>query len=264
MGLFHVVLLAVIQGLTEFLPVSSSGHVVIAAELLDASGSTEALDVVELNIALHLGTLLSILVFYGKHVRQLLGRDRRTIGLLVVGTIPAAIVGLLLRAHAKSWLSSPFLAGCMLLITGCVLLAVPRLERGDAGYQQLSFVRAIRIGIAQAVALLPGISRSGMTITAGLANGLSRDAAAAFSFLLAIPAIGGGAVLELVVLAGDAGRSVPLSSLAVGAVVAFATGLFALWWVVRWLERGRLQYFAYWCIPVGVAVIIWQIAKFWT
>ena len=79
MGLFHVVLLAVIQGLTEFLPVSSSGHVVIAAELLDASGSTEALDVVELNIALHLGTLLSILVFYGKHVRQLLGRDRKSV-----------------------------------------------------------------------------------------------------------------------------------------------------------------------------------------
>jgi undecaprenyl-diphosphatase len=261
MELPQVVLLAIIQGLTEFLPISSSGHVVIVAALFNPSGSPAEYDVVEMNVVLHLGTLFSILVFYGKRVCQLFGRDRRTIGLLIVGTVPAAMVGLPLRMYAKAWLSNPLLAGCMLLITGTVLLSIPRLARGDAAYQRLSYVRAVKIGIAQAIALLPGISRSGTTITAGLASGLSRDSAAAFSFLLAIPAILGGAVLELTALAGGEGLSVPWTSLAVGAVISFATGLFALWWVVRWLERGRLQYFAFWCIPVGMAVIIWQL---WT
>jgi undecaprenyl-diphosphatase len=264
MGPLDIVLLAIVQGLTEFLPVSSSGHVVIVAALLNPSGSPAAWDVVEVNIVLHMGTLLSILVFYGKRVRRLFGRDRRTIGLMFVGTIPAAMVGLLLRTYAKTWLSNPLPAGCLLVITGSVLLAIPRLARGDGPYQQLSYVQAIRIGIAQAVALLPGISRSGMTITAGLANGLSRDSAAAFSFLLAIPAIIGGAVLELKDVAGEQGTSTPLPYLLLGVAVSFATGLFALWWVVRWLERGRLQYFALWCIPVGIAVIIWRLAGFWT
>ena len=108
MGLIQIVLLAIVQGLTEFLPVSSSGHVVIVAYLLNPTGLPETYDVVEVNIVLHVGTLLSVLVFYWQQVRELFGEDRRTISLLVLGTIPAAILGLLLSIYAKPWLKDPF------------------------------------------------------------------------------------------------------------------------------------------------------------
>lgn len=259
MGLIEIVILATIQGLTEFLPVSSSGHLAIVAALLDPSGSAAADDVVEVEIVLHLGTLLSILVFYWHRICRLLGQDRRTLLLLLVGTIPAAAVGLPLKSLASDALSNPLLAGCMLPITGLLLLAVPRLARGSDTYQQLGYRRALWIGIAQAFAILPGISRSGATIATGLANRLDRESAATFSFLLAIPAISGAGLVHLIDLAGKGGSGTQPLHLAIGAVVSFAVGLLALWWVVRWLEQGRLQLFAWWCIPVGIAVIIWQL-----
>lgn len=260
MELFEIFILAMVQGLTEFLPVSSSGHLVIVSALFADTGSWNARDVVEVGIVLHVGTLLSIVVFFWRRIARLLGRDRRTLGLILLGSVPAAAVGVPLKLYGADALGSPLLAGCLLPVTGLVLLLISRLPRGDLAYQRLPYLSALLIGVAQAVALLPGISRSGSTITAGLSQRLSRDSAAAFSFLLAIPALIGAGVIEARELISGDGGATPLAYLGVGVGVSFAAGYAALWWVVRWLESGRLHYFAWWCIPVGLAVVIWQLA----
>jgi undecaprenyl-diphosphatase len=159
----------------------------------------------------------------------------------------------------KGWVGDPFLAGCMLPITGLLLIASGRFQSGTTDYRQMSYGQALLVGLFQAAAILPGISRSGTTIVGGMLAGLKRDSAATFSFLLAIPAICGAVVLELHE-AVTSGTSHDLGPMLIGAVVSFFVGLVALVWLNRWLDRGRLQWFAYWCIPVGLAVIAWQLA----
>ncbi len=259
MELTDIVLLAVVQGLTEFLPVSSSGHLVITAAVLEAAGRPPPADQIAVNIVLHVGTLLSVLVYYRQRVARLLGDDRRVIPLLIVGTVPAVLVGVPLKKYASHWLSDPMLAGCMLPVTGLMLLWAARRVPEAGVYRELSARQSLEIGMYQAVAILPGISRSGATITAGLATGLNREQATTFAFLLAIPAISGAGVLEAADLAaGRAGSGVPAGSLVVGAALSFAVGLLALWWLSTWIERGRLALFAYWCFAAGAAVMAWQ------
>ena len=274
MSHLHVIILGIIQGIAEFLPISSSGHSVIAnAILTELPGGGKLPDTNDLNITLHAGTLLSILVIYWRRIVRLLSSDRAVIPKIIVGTLPVVASGLILTKHFPHWLDNPLLAGCMLPVTGLLLLWAARRPLGELDYTDLTYGKALVIGLFQAVAPLPGISRSGTTIAAGLAVGLSRQAAATFSFLLAIPALGGAIFLKTWQLiahqsvkstpVGIAGS--PLSSpgtlLAIGAAVSFVVGLLALCWLIRWLEKGRIQYFAYWCIPVGIAVVVWQLVK---
>jgi undecaprenyl-diphosphatase len=251
--LLEVLVLAVVQGVSEFLPISSSGHLVVVTELLGRAPS------VDLNIVLHAGTLMSILVYFRSRILRLLREDRRVIGLLIVGTIPAAVAGVVIKYRYRGLLESPLLTGFMLIVTGVLLLATTRLAVGEGRYQDLSPGKSFSIGLFQALALLPGVSRSGATIFGGLLAGLNRQTAATFSFLLAIPAMAGATVLELRDLVVDGNGSVPGSYLAMGCVVAFLVGLGSLAWLFRWIERGRLHYFAYWCIPLGIAVVAWQL-----
>lgn len=259
-ALIQLLLLAVVQGATEFLPVSSSGHLVILGSLLE-SKNAQQLELSDIAIALHIGTLFSILVYYWRPVAQLLGEDRRTIGLLAVATLPAVFVGLPVKLFAAgAVLENPLLAGCMLLVTGAILICAARLPVGEKPYAKIGYRDAIVVGLGQAFAILPGISRSGTTIAAGMWLGLDPRSAATFSFLLAIPAIAGAGLVEIVLLAAsdEPVSAAPLVWLAIAVFVSFLVGLAALWWLVRWVERGRLQVFAAWCIPVGVAVIVWQ------
>ncbi len=250
----QIIVLAVVQGITEFLPVSSSGHLVIVESLMGAtSGLTDV------NIVLHVGTLVSILAFYRKRIIALLTTDHRVIGPLVVGTIPAVIAGFIIERHLEAWLESPLVAGAMLPVTGAMLLWISRQEPGENTYQEISYFDALVIGCFQALAIVPGISRSGSTIVAGLLMGVKRKDAATFSFLLAIPVISGAAVLKSFDLLKDGAVATPLPVLGLGAVVSCLVGLVALKWLNRWLDRGRLHYFAYWCIPVGVAILVWQL-----
>lgn len=255
----QIVILAVIQGIAEFLPVSSSGHLVIVADLLSQNGNKPDFDVADVTIFLHAGTLGSILVFYWNRVLMLLREDRRTIPLLIVGTIPAVVAGLIIKKMFDEILLNSLLAGSMLVITGVILLIASRFRHRDGTYQELSYARAVGIGMAQAFAILPGISRSGSTIVAGMANGLSRRDSATFSFLLAIPVIAGAMLLETVDIFMDAQMSTSVPKLLLGAAVSFVVGLFALWLLLRTLERGRLEWFAYWCFPVGIGAVIWQL-----
>ncbi len=259
----EILILAVVQGIGEFLPISSSGHVVVGQALFDqfcqVSQPLSEQQKLRINIVLHIGTLLAILVVYRQRIRQLLGRDWRVLLLLVVGSLPAAIAGLVLKRQFEHLLTYPLLAGFMFPVTGLMLLWSARLETGKTTCRELGYGGALLIGAFQAFAILPGISRSGATIVAGLACGLRRDEAAAFSFLLAIPAIGGAGLLETIDLLSQPANATPLAALAVGALVSFAVGLASLWWLVRWLRQGRLHYFAWWVIPLGLAVIAWQL-----
>lgn len=253
---WQLAILAVVQGITEFLPVSSSGHLVILGAMLGVSESESN----DLNIVLHLGTLASILVFYWQRVVSLIREDRRIAWLVIIGTLPAAVIGIPLKKFGEPILASPLLAGCLLVVTGIMILVASKLAQGKQRYQELSVRQTLLIGCAQAVAVLPGLSRSGSTICAGLKLGLSASSAATFSFLLAIPAIGGAGLLEVLDLMENAEYQTPASMLGLGALIAFGVGLLSLWWLVRWLERGRFQLFAAWCIPLGIAIVIWQLA----
>ena len=249
-----VFLLAVVQGIAEFLPVSSSGHLVVLNELLGTGEGS-----VELNVILHLGTLLAILVFYWRRVVALLGADRRLIPRLIVGTLPAAVIGLVVKRNFAYLLADPLLAGCMFPVTGILLLLLAWVKPGERDYVQLTYGQVLVIGFAQALALLPGVSRSGTTIVAGSLLGLERQSAATFSFLLAIPVIAGAGLLECREMLETGETTTPLGLLLLGATLSFLVGLGSLHWLVRWIEAGWLHRFAYWLIPLGVVVILWQL-----
>ncbi len=258
----QVIVLAVVQGITEFLPVSSSGHVVVGASLFDQIGEamTEKLT---LNIVLHVGTLASILVFFRDRIIALLGRDRRVIGLLVVGTLPAVGIGLLLKVSPwgetiEGVLENPIVAGLMFPVTAAMLLWGMRHAGGQLVAREIGYGQALVIGLFQAFAVLPGISRSGSTIVACLGCKLRREEAAAFSFLLAIPALAGGGLLEAVDLVREGPGDTPAGLLLAGGLISFLVGLLSLWWLVRWLRQGRLSLFAWYLVPLGVAVVVWQ------
>ncbi len=271
MGLIEIIVLAVVQGLTEFLPISSDGHLVVASAVLETLGYPPPPDLLAVSIVLHMGTLLSILIFFRREVWQLVGRDRRLIPLLVVGTIPAVVVGLPLKFFAEDMLESVLLAGFMFPVTGAMLIWGSSQREGRTTYRELGYAAAIQIGVLQSLALLPGVSRSGSTISGGLACGLSRESAGTFAFLLGIPAIAGAGTLEFTQLlyehtsgtsAGVSAASVASpTALLAGAVVSMVVGLFALSWLIRWVKAGRLALFAWYLFPLGAAIVGWQLMK---
>jgi undecaprenyl-diphosphatase len=268
MSFIEVIILAIVQGLTEFLPVSSSGHLVVANAVLQAFGYPPATDLLDVEIVLHLGTLLAVLVFFWREVLQLIGRDRQVIPLLVVGTIPAVAIGLPLKHYAEHLLESPLLAGFMFPVTAALLIWGSRQPEGSTSYRDLGYRAAFGVGMLQSLALLPGVSRSGATIAGGLVAQLDRKSAGTFAFLLAIPAIGGAGLLQLIKLgkqfqegasdAAGAATTVPLALL-VGALLSTIVGLGALWILLRWVQQGKLAMFAWYLVPLGVVVVAWQL-----
>lgn len=241
--------LGLLQGLTEFLPISSSGHLVLAQEVLGVHEQGAALE-----ISVHLGTLLSVIVYYRRDLVLILqdvfrgGPTARLGWMVVAGTIPAVVVGLLWKKDIEAAFESPRAAAVGLLATGVLMLltALARRRPGEPG-----FGYALIVGCAQAVAILPGVSRSGSTIGTGLFLGDDPVRAARFSFLLSIPAICGAAVL---MLAGDELRNGPGTGMLVfAAAVAFVSGLAAIAFLIRLLGQGRLYWFGPYCLVVGAA-----------
>ena len=272
-------LLGIVQGLTEFLPVSSSGHLVLGRALLpdEALRSPGVL----FEIVVHLGTLTAALIYLRREVFGLLsalagtggttpeGRDavragRGLVGLLLVASIPAAVVGVAFQDQIHHAFSGIGFAAGGLVLTGAVLLYFrrpPEETNGDATRIRTipllprGLADALWIGIAQAAAIFPGVSRSGLTIVAGRQRGVSPADAARFSFLLSAPAIAGATLLEGASALGsgalaEAGGVVALE-LTVGFLTAFVAGTFALRWVFDWLARERFHQFGWYCLSVG-------------
>jgi undecaprenyl-diphosphatase len=258
MNLWQGILLGLVQGLTEFLPVSSDGHLAVIGHV--AAVRTPGVFV---EVALHVATLGSILVVYGKRFAQLaLGvlrrqpDDLRYAGLLLLGMIPAGIVGLLFEDLVARAFDSLWAAGVGFLVTGVALWSTRR--RGTDGAPRPSARGALLIGLAQGLAPLPGISRSGMTIASGLWVGLGAVPAADFSFLMAIPLIAGAGLVEARHASADLGLvgAVPLLA---GCLVAFLSGVFAIRFLVAMLRRGRFHAFAPYCFAVGTLTLAYAL-----
>lgn len=260
MSILEAALLGAIQGLTEFLPVSSSGHLVLAQAVMGWK-STGLL----LEVAVHFATLLAVVVVLRSEVAGLFRgaldclRGRRTeearlVILVALGTVPAVVVGLGLEHRIEEAFASPKAAALGLLATAAILGSTLLARRRDA---DLGVAAALAIGCAQALAILPGISRSGSTIAVALLIGIAAPRAFTFSFLLSIPAILGATILKI----GDAvegGVSADLMRVAgVAGVVAFATGIGALLVLRRMVERGRFAVFAPYCLVLGLVALIW-------
>ena len=256
--------MGLVQGATEFLPVSSSGHLTLLPWLLDWPQPSLVFDT-----TLHLGTLAAVLIFFRQDIAQLViawwdsGRRRRidtaearlAWGILI-GTIPAALAGYLFEDFFAFFFGSPLWVAIFLLVTGVILAASERMGRREHGLEGITWRDALGIGLAQAVAILPGLSRSGATIGAGLALGLKREAAARFSFLLSIPIILGSGAFKLldVLEAGGAGASA--GGLLLGFLAAALSGYLCIRFLLAFLQRGRLYGFALYCWGAGLVTLL--------
>ena len=256
MSIWEALILGFVQGATEFLPVSSSGHLVIGQALLDVRISGLAFEV-----AVHVATLVSVLLVYRKRVGELaLGALRgereagRYIGLLLLATLPAAVVGLGAGDLIEALFDLSAVAGGGLLVTGSFLWsargALARNPMGRPGARV-----ALLMGLAQAFAIIPGISRSGATVVAGLWLGVEAEEAAAFSFLMAVPAILGAAVVELPALS-ESGIGLPGSVLLAGGIAAALTGILAIRTFVAMLRRQSFHRFGPYCLALGAAFLL--------
>ena len=245
--MFNAILWGLIQGLTEFLPVSSSGHLVLIPAILDREGPDLATTAM-----LHLGTLAAVLVYYRTDIAWMAKWDRparKMVTLIVIGTIPAVVLGVLFESKVEELVDSPSTVAIMLVVTGIVLLATGLLRGGDKRSEDIGPLDSVLIGLSQALALIPGISRSGMTISAGLARGMSKVEGARFAFLLGIPVIAGAGALEMIDFLGS-GEPIP-STVWVGVVVAGLSGYFAISILIRLLARVGLAPFGVYCVAAG-------------
>ncbi|HIF07348.1 MAG TPA: undecaprenyl-diphosphate phosphatase [Gemmatimonadetes bacterium] len=260
MNLWEAVFLGAIQGATEFLPVSSSGHLVVGQTLLGLE-----IQGVQFEVAVHVATLISVIVIYRDRILDLLSgvlkRDPgawRYIGLLAVATLPAGLTGVFFRDIIRGLFESPFVPAIAFLVTGLILWST-RAALGREDWKKPGWRVALLIGFAQAFALIPGISRSGTTVAMALWLGVAAEEAAAFSFLMAIPAIAGAAVLQIPELASE-GLTLSGAALAAGSIVAAVTGIVAIKAFVALLAKRAFHRFAIYCWGIGSAFLLYLVA----
>jgi undecaprenyl-diphosphatase len=256
--LFHTFILGIVQGLTEFLPISSSGHLAILPRIFHWPDHGLAFDV-----ALHLGTLAAVVVYFWKDIVQLtkgvlyfkdpaLVPERRMVGYLLLATIPAGVAGLLLEDIAETTFRSPLLIACVLIGMGLLLGIADYTSRGHKTLSDLSWKTALVLGVAQAFALIPGTSRSGVTITMALFIGLNRTNAARFSFLMSLPVIAGAGLLKLddILLAPDR------LAIAVGFLAAAVSGFLAIWVLIKYVQNHRYTPFVIYRFILGTLILL--------
>jgi undecaprenyl-diphosphatase len=256
-------LLGLIQGLTEFLPISSSGHLVLAERLLHIEHQDLAFIVF-----VHFGTMLATITAFRREVVSILrsggrfavGRTTwsdpylRILVFILLGTIPAAVVGLLFEERIEAVFSNPLIVSCMLLITGLILWFTRYLT---AGKKAIGVLETIAVGCAQALAILPGISRSGATICAALYGKVEKTTAVEFSFLLALPAILGATGLKVLDLFHRPPTGEAAVSLLIGLLTAYLSGYVAIVFLLRAVRQGKLHLFSYYCWALGFTGLLW-------
>lgn len=250
--MFEVTVLAILQGIAEFLPISSSGHLVLGKSLLGLGEAGLRLD-----IFLHVGTIFSILVFYFSIIRRIVVNLEWSYLLkIVVSAIPAGLVGVLFKDELEAVFASPKMVGGALIFTGVVLTLTRFLPKGD---REVSFLRAVIMGVAQALAILPGVSRSGMTLAAARVSKVEAAKSAEFSFLMSVPPIAGAALLEVVKGLGDSAASsgeVSWPLVIYGGALAAVVGYFALKVLVSALKGRWFWLFGPYCLLAGLLTLV--------
>jgi len=255
-------ILGFIQGLTEFLPISSSGHLVLAERLLGIESQDLAFVVF-----VHFGTLLATVTAFRREVggvllaggRFVIGKSTwsdphlRLLGYILLGTVPAAAVGLLFEASIETVFSSPLFVSCMLLVTGLILWFTRYVPAGE---KSIGWRETIAVGCAQALAILPGISRSGATICTALFGKVNKARAVEFSFLLALPAILGATILKVFDLIDKPPAAGDIMPLVIGTLTAYFSGYAAILFLLRAVRRGKLHLFSYYCWAVGLSGVL--------
>ncbi len=265
MPLTQVIILAVVQGLTEFLPISSTAHLYLTSWLL--GWQTESL---EFDISLHIGTLLAVLIYFLPDWIQIVGQgfgidaghdgelknNRSLLWLLAVGSIPVGVAGLLFNKQAETTWRNPWVMGTMLVVVGILIWWADRSSRHVRDLGSLNLPDAVSIGVSQALAIVPGTSRSGITISSGLFRGLTREAAARFSFLLSTPAIAAAAAKALYDMHKQTSlHGILTTNFLVGVAGSTLTGCLVIAWFLHYLRRSSLMPFVYYRIVFGIIVL---------
>lgn len=259
MDIFSACLLGLIQGLTEFLPVSSSGHLAITQHFLPGFEQPGLL----YDVLLHAATTLAVIIYFRSDIQKLLfcfftpieqsRRDRHVALMLILGSIPTAIIGFSGKDFFEGLFENLTVIGAMLLVTATLLTLAEKIRKDGRPIDKVNRGDALLVGIAQGMAIIPGISRSGSTIACLLLRGIDGEAAARFSFLLALPAVGGAMLLSLKDVQHISSTDLPAYGL--GAIVAFVSGLFAIRCLMNVVRRRRLVGFAIYCLLVGSGIL---------
>jgi len=270
MTIIQAIILGIVQGLTEFLPISSSGHLILVPWLFNWHFLLDNPDLNKtFDVALHLGTFVAVLAYFWREVGTLIAAWVRSLGrrsladpmaklawLLLVSTIPAAIVGVALESFIEDRLGKPWIIAVAMIVFAGVMYLIDHIARLDRELDSLTWFDAVLIGCAQALALCPGVSRSGITMMTGLLLRLDREAAARYSFLLSIPVVGGAAAFKALEVAKNGLPSGTAMPFLVGMISAALSGLVAIWFVLAYLKRHNFNLFVLYRIVVGVAVLI--------
>ena len=262
MSWFEALILGLVQGLTEFLPVSSSGHLEITKAIFGDNSLPE--ESLMMTVVLHAATALSTIVIFRKDIIAIIkglfqfknNEEFRFSLKIIISMIPAAAVGVLLEEEIEQFFGGQILlVGCMLIVTAGLLFLA---DKAKSTLNPVSYKNALIIGIAQAIAILPGISRSGATISTSVLLGVDRQKAARFSFLMVVPLILGKMAKDI--LSGDLANSQTESSLLIiGFIAAFVAGLIACQWMIALVKKSQLKYFSFYCLIVGIIAIIYTL-----
>ncbi len=263
MTVWQAIVLGIVQGVSEFLPISSSGHLVIIQHWLGVTDNAITFEVV-----VHFGSLVAVIIALREEIQQifigLLGkkdkegsRGRRLLLKVIMATIPVVVVGITLHDLINRAFSSIYVPAIMLFLTGTLLLTAEKLMK-KRGRSEVTWLNALWMGLGQALAVLPGLSRSGTTISAGMISGVTREAAARFSFLISIPAIAGATVMELpqVLNSGNAVQAADPAALIAGALAAVISSYLAISLFLKFLKGGRLMFFVYYTWALGAFVLL--------
>jgi undecaprenyl-diphosphatase len=248
------IILGIIQGLTEFFPVSSTAHLIIVPWFFGWEGDVNTL---MFDVALHAGTLTALLFYFWKDWLDLFTKKQKLLGLIIIASIPAGAAGFFLNDIAETTLRKPFLISLMLVAVGFVMLAAERSEKSRT-IEKMNCIDSIIIGIAQAIAIIPGVSRSGITISAGLFKGLKREDSARFSFLISTPIIAGATLLHLKKFLTSQ-ETHDLQLFTAGFISSSITGFFAILFLLNFLKKYPLNLFVYYRFILAVVIIagIW-------
>ncbi|MGM0445729.1 MAG: undecaprenyl-diphosphate phosphatase [Bacillota bacterium] len=256
MEIIKIIVLGFIQGLTEFLPISSSGHLVIMQKIFGIKENQ-----LLISVLLHFGTLIPVLIIFWQDIKEILSfkkEKRHFIFLIIVASIPTALMGIFFEDFFEKLFASTVSTAVMLIVTGFILLVGDRFADYDKEITNFKWLNAVLVGIAQGMAIIPGISRSGSTITASLIQGLKKEDAAKFSFILSIPVIGGAGLLKINDAFSQGVSNFNILAIVLGMITAVISGYAAIKYFIYILKSKKLIYFSYYLWIIGAIILLYE------